>query len=63
MGGGTTQTELCPPTSIINQKNAPTGCSGEGIFSMNVPSSQETPICVKLTKSNQPTGVQRVPSH
>lgn len=44
---------MAPPTSIINQKMPtymPTGQSDEGSSSVEVPSSQATLVCVKLTK-------------
>lgn len=58
-GSGTTHSGLCPPTSIINQENGLPGYSDGSIFSINVPSSQMTLVCVKLTKSNQLRGGQR----
>jgi hypothetical protein len=50
--GSTTQKELGPPMSIMNQENSlkdlPTSQSGGGIFSVEVPSSWIILTCVRL---------------
>lgn len=55
--GGTIHGGLCPSTSIINQKNAPTdlavGQSNRDNSSSEVPSSQVTLACIQLTKTDQ----------
>lgn len=40
---------LDPPTSIINQINAPQANLVGGGFSIRVPLSKMTPVCVKMT--------------
>lgn len=40
-----------PPTSIINQENAPMGPFNDDIFSIKIPFSQMTLACIRLTRN------------
>lgn len=55
----TTHIGLGPPTLISNPENIPihlpTNQSDGGFFSIKLPSSQMTIVCVKLIKTNQHT--------
>lgn len=45
----TTHNGMGPSTSVINQEMPPQACLHANIFSTESPSSQMTPVCIKVT--------------